>query len=85
MNNTAPASRRTVLKTGLSAFAAGLAAASSAQAQDKLAQNLVQYQGTPKDGHMCINCAQFVAPNACKVVAGEIKPQGWCVAFAPKG
>jgi hypothetical protein len=27
----------------------------------------------------------FVAPNACKVVKGVISPNGWCVAFAPKG
>jgi anaerobic selenocysteine-containing dehydrogenase len=84
MNQTDQASRRAVLKTGLGALAACVAAAGSASAQDKLAPALVQYQLTPKSGQMCINCSLWVAPNACKIVSGEIKPQAWCVAFAPK-
>ena len=53
-------------------------------AQEKLAQNLVQYQDTPKDGAMCSACVNFVAPDGCKIVDGKISPNGWCVAFAPK-
>jgi hypothetical protein len=34
---------------------------------------------------MCSGCVNFVAPNACKVVKGVINPNGWCVAYAPKG
>lgn len=85
MNKNDQASRRAVLKTGLGVIAAGVTAATTASAQDKLAPALVQYQTTPKGGQMCINCVQFSPPNACKVVAGVITPQGWCVAFAPKG
>jgi hypothetical protein len=39
---------------------------------------------TPKDGNKCSLCVNWVAPNSCKVVAGTINPNGWCVAFAPK-
>ena len=77
-------SRRRVLCGGLTILAAGTAAR-AAMAQEKLAQNLVQYQATPKDGAMCSTCVNFVAPNACKIVDGNISPNGWCVAYAPKG
>lgn len=77
-------SRRRVLHGGLAILAAGTAVrATAAQAQEKLAQNLVQYQDTPKDGAKCSDCVNFVKPNACKIVEGNINPNGWCVAFAP--
>jgi len=79
--------RRTVLRTGLGMMAAAGAVAATtrrAAAQDKLAQELVQYQKTPKDGQLCSACVNWVAPNACNIVAGNIDPNGWCVAFAPK-
>ena len=44
----------------------------------------VQYQDHPHGNQHCSVCANFVAPNSCKVVAGKIDPNGWCVAFAPK-
>ncbi|MFL5254091.1 MAG: hypothetical protein ACJ8AI_14570 [Rhodopila sp.] len=70
----------------------GVAAAATAQAapsgqrlaQDKIAQAQVQYQTTPKDGQQCDKCVNWEAPNSCKIVAGTILPQGWCIAFAPK-
>jgi hypothetical protein len=81
-------SRRGVLRAGMAVVAAVGAAATpkTAQADDsgKVAQNLVQYQQTPKDGNKCSLCVNWVAPNSCKVVAGTINPNGWCVAFAPK-
>ncbi len=83
------ASRRAALKTGLALLAGGLLASTAAQAQgdsdDKVDQDTVQYQTTPKDGQKCSICANYVAPNACKVVKGTISPEGWCAAFAPKG
>ncbi len=76
--------RRNVLRTGLAMIGAA-AVASTAHAQDqKIAQELVQYQNQPKDGAKCAGCAQFQAPNACAIVAGNISPNGWCVAYAPK-
>ena len=80
-------SRRDMLRTGamIAAGVAGVAAASSARAEDeKIAQELVQYQNQPKDGQECDKCAQWVDPDACKIVAGKINPKGYCVAFAPK-
>ena len=80
-------SRRGVLRTGLTILAGGLVA-TAARAQDadsKVEQSVVQYQTMPKDGAKCSGCVNFVAPNACKVVAGNISPEGWCVAYAPKG
>ena len=82
-------SRRRVLHGGLAILAAGAAgtvavAARPAAAQEKLAQSLVLYQDKPNDGAKCVNCLQWVAPDACKVVDGKISPEGWCVAFAPK-
>ena len=44
----------------------------------------VQYQDHPHGKQHCSVCANFVAPHSCKVVAGTIDPNGWCVAFAPK-
>lgn len=77
--------RRALLQTGLGMLAAGtVLAATRAQAQEKLAQPLVQYQNTPKDGNQCSKCAQFQAPAACAIVASPIAPTGWCVAYAPK-
>lgn len=83
-NNT---NRRTLLRSGLAA-AGGLLAvpafASQRYAQEKIAQNLVQYQTSPKDGAKCSLCVNWVDPNSCKIVAGTIVPDGWCVAYAPK-
>ena len=87
MRDAKNASRRGVLRTGLAILAGGaLATAAHAQVADsKVYQNFVQYQESPKDGQKCSGCANFVAPNACKVVSGVISPDGWCVAYAPKG
>lgn len=79
--------RRAALRTfaGLGLGAAALAVAPKrAFAQEKIAKTAVQYQDTPKDGNECDKCVNWVAPNGCTIVAGEIHPKGWCVAFAPK-
>ena len=79
--------RRSALRAfaGVGLSAATIAIASRARAQDeKLAQEVVQYQEMPKDGAQCNKCVNWIAPNACTIVAGTINPSGWCVAFAPK-
>ncbi|HYZ33216.1 MAG TPA: high-potential iron-sulfur protein [Crenalkalicoccus sp.] len=76
-------SRRTLLQAGLTVAAGG--AAARATAQQKLAKELIMYQDQPKDGQQCSNCQHWQPPNACAIVAGEISPNGWCGAFAPKG
>ena len=78
-------SRRGIIKAGLMLATAGMAMAGTARAQDeKLDPKLAQYQQTPKDGNECDKCVNWMPPNSCKIVAGEINPKGWCVAFAPK-
>jgi hypothetical protein len=80
-------SRRVFLRAGAAMGATVVAAglATRAQAQDqKIAQSAVMYQGSPKDGQKCSTCVNFEAPNACKIVAGNISPEGWCAAYAPK-
>ena len=53
-------------------------------AQQKIAQKLVQYQQTPKKDQKCSGCLHFVPPDGCKLVEGKINPEGWCALFAPK-
>ena len=87
MSDNTEASRRAVVKTGLALLAGGAVAGVAAQrarAQEKIAQAQVQYQTMPKDGAECDKCVNWVPPNACKIVAGNIVPKGWCVAYAPK-
>ena len=78
------ATRRRVLKATLAAIGGAAVIAVRAQAQEKIAQAMVQYQTMPKDGNKCSLCVNFDAPNACKIVSGTIAPDGWCIAFAPK-
>jgi hypothetical protein len=76
-------SRRTVLIAV--AGAGSLLALGATQANAaKLAQSAVKYQATPKDGKRCDGCNLFVAPNACKSVAGDIAPSGWCALWVKK-
>ena len=75
--------RRTVLFAAAGAaplLALGVGAANAAG----LPQTAVAYQATPKDGKQCDQCNFFVAPNACKSVAGEIAPTGWCKLWVKK-
>ncbi|MHB1633147.1 MAG: iron oxidase [Acidithiobacillus sp.] len=44
----------------------------------------LQYQSHPKGKDQCSVCANFIAPHCCKVVAGSVAPDGYCMAFAPK-
>jgi len=76
------ATRRQILRAGL-AVVGGAVAVSSAQAQDKIAPAMVQYQDTPKDGNKSSTCVNWEAPASCKIVSGKISPNGWCIAYAP--
>jgi hypothetical protein len=74
--------RRVILLGGLATIGSFLS--TSTHAQEKIPQEQVQYQKTPKDGKMCSACVNYVAPASCKIVAGTIAPYGWCIAFAPR-
>ncbi len=75
--------RRTVLIAVVGAAPLLALGATGANAA-KLAQSAVKYQPTPKDGKRCDGCKLFVAPNACKSVAGDIAPSGWCALWVKK-
>jgi anaerobic selenocysteine-containing dehydrogenase len=87
---TAPnLSRRGLLKQvalvgGAGAFLGAGLAASSAAADTKFAQKVAQNPPTPTGASRCDTCSQFLAPSACKVVAGKISPSGWCQLYAAK-
>jgi len=95
MSNDKFISRRTALRASLTVLAGGLAA-TSALAQDpdagKMAKSVVQYRYKPAaNGSHCAICANFLAPGGaanpgkdarCKLVAGVIDPNGYCLAFA---
>lgn len=82
--------RRALLEGMATLSAAALALAISggtARAQTRFEKDAVQYQDTPKDGKSCGRCLQFIAAVApaqaasCKVVAGAIGPNGYCLGF----
>jgi hypothetical protein len=83
--------RRDVLRSTVAAMrllpwvaVSGLWMGQEVHAQQKIPQETVKYQFTPKDGQQCSKCLHFIPPNACKLVQGEIKPEGWCMLYAPK-
>ena len=79
--------RRLALKTAVTALAGALPAAALAQDPDagKMAKSVVQYRYHPSsNGSHCGICANFMPPESCRVVAGKIDPNGYCMAFAPK-
>ena len=49
---------------------------------EKLSKAQAQYQESPRGIAMCATCTLFVAPRACKVVDGDISPNGWCKEYA---
>jgi anaerobic selenocysteine-containing dehydrogenase len=82
--NRQSTTRRQMLQASSLAAAAGLGISSQAKAQDKIAQSLVMYQATPKDGLKCTGCTHWLPPAGCAIVAGTINPNGWCGVYAPK-
>jgi hypothetical protein len=58
-----------------------LAGAGRSGAPPKMSQAAAQYQDHPRGGLSCIGCTFFQQPRSCKVVQGEISPNGWCRLF----
>jgi hypothetical protein len=77
-------SRREVLKVSLVGFSLASLFRGTAEAQQKVPKQMVQYQDSPKGGHQCSTCSNFVAPGSCKVVEGKISAHGWCSIWTPK-
>ncbi len=81
-------SRRNLWKLGLVIFAGAAAKATEARADDLQSKDSVSYQTTPSHGMQCSQCRSFIpgaagADGTCKVVAGGISPNGYCLAFSP--
>lgn len=88
-------SRRRFLKNA--AIVGGVAALSTvslprqARADDsgKAPQAAVKYQDQPHNNQHCSECMYFLPPSGgsktghCKVVQGNIAPNGWCMLFSP--
>jgi len=54
-------------------------------ATKKVAQASVQYQAQPKGEQKCSGCVNFIAEtNTCKLVDGQVSPEGWCSLWAKK-
>jgi hypothetical protein len=84
----AAVSRRTALQAAITLVTAGAAGRAFGQQTSppatKVSQKVAQYQETPKNGQSCSICVNFEPPHACKLVEGNIVPNGWCLLFAPK-
>ena len=75
--------RRKLIGMALKGASAGLLlGAAQGQASEKMTPQQAQYQGMPNGMFSCEVCTLFEAPNACKVVEGEVSKDGWCKAFA---
>jgi anaerobic selenocysteine-containing dehydrogenase len=84
MNEKHEVTRRNFLRGAATAVAGAAIPIRFAHAQQKASKQAMQYQDTPKNGQQCDQCMHFEAPKSCKIVAGDISPKGWCVAFAKK-
>jgi hypothetical protein len=85
--NTTEISRRSVLQqlaTAAGTITVLAVSASQAAAQAKVSKTVVAYQDQPKGTQHCENCINFLAPSSCKVVEGDVGPQGWCKAYIAK-
>jgi hypothetical protein len=81
----APLRRRAFLQ-----YAVGVAggvtistALNTAIAAPKVSKQAVACQDHPDGEKRCESCAQFQPPDACKMVDGQISPQGSCRIFIP--
>jgi hypothetical protein len=99
MNDSKGISRRTALKASMTLLTGGLVASEARADVDpdlgKQSKASVQYRYHPAaNGNHCAICANFLAPDnpenpthkdaRCKLVAGVIDPNGYCIAFAKK-
>jgi len=51
----------------------------------KASQESVRYQTQPKGEQNCGNCVNFIAGSkSCKLVDGQISPEGWCSLWSKK-
>ena len=73
--------RRGLLAAGLGLTALPTRADETLPEAQKIPQAAAEYQTTPKGMFSCAVCTFFIKPHACKVVAGDVSPTGWCKLF----
>lgn len=67
------------------------ALADDTPASGTASKSALKYQDHPKGSSACANCANFLpgkgaqGPGRCIIVAGDISPKGWCLAYAGNG
>jgi hypothetical protein len=61
-----------------------LAGTRTGRAQAKMPKQTAQYQDSPKGDQKCEGCRFFIEGGSCRLVEGEISPNGWCRLFQPK-
>lgn len=85
MTTTRLSRRQALSQTAVSLAGATWAISSLAAAQqNKMTQKAAGYQNQPNGKYRCSGCSHFAVPNSCKIVEGEISPNGWCRMFALK-
>lgn len=79
-------SRRRMLRgmAALGGMAAGTLLVGQQAWAQKSSKQALQYQEQPKNGQKCSDCEHFIPGGTCRLVEGDISPEGWCTAFAPK-
>jgi hypothetical protein len=85
---SAAVSRRRILAAAAIAAATECACAvllsTPAVAQQKIAKGAAGYRDHPNGPAHCELCAYYLAPVACRLVRGEVSPNGWCRLFQAK-
>ena len=61
-----------------------LAGTRTGRAQAKMPKQTAQYQDSPNGDQKCQGCRFFIESGSCRLVEGEISPNGWCRLFQPK-
>ncbi len=87
--STSEISRRTALKK-ISFFACAIPVSitvitESSEAQGKTPKAQADYQDKPSGNQQCSGCVNFNPPKGCKILEGDISPQGWCKFWKAKG
>ena len=73
--------RRRIVTLAASGFGIATLRSRSARAQQKVAKLDARYQEHPNGTQHCALCQYYVTPVACKLVRGEVSPNGWCSFF----
>lgn len=51
----------------------------------KMEKSQAKYQGQPNGEQRCSGCMHFIPDsNTCKLVSGDISPDGWCMLWVAK-